>query len=360
MKNVLFIGPYYQSDEWGKNAKGMIDIISNIEDVNLTIRPIWMNNELRINSEEEKIYSKYEDNIFENYDVLIQNVLPQYFIKNESFKTNILYSSLNCFIDSSGWSSNIQLADKIIVSSNLEKEIFSKVTTKNQEIINLNYAPYYKCQKAEDLNLSFYQKKFLFVGGSEPKSGIYETIIAYLSAFNIYDNAILIIATTDDKEVMEQINSIKYKLGIYQNVKMYANIAVVSSNDDQIIEFLTSYSDFYIDVSYNSKIGQGTLSAIFNDKVPILLDTTKESIGSSYPLLVDSFPEISLADKRPFMEMYSGEYYWNMPNTVSLKNILLKAYNEDSTIIKEKLKEFKSSYNLNIRNKIKEAIGCSL
>jgi len=359
MKNVLFIGPYYQSDEWGQNAKGMINILSSIEEVNLTTRPIWMNNQFNIDIEEEKKYSVYEQNVLEQYDVLIQNVLPQYFIKNENFKTNILYSSIDCFIDSSGWSNSIQLADKVLVSSTLEKEIISRMTNLDQEIINLNFAPYYEYKKAKNMDLSFYQKKFLFVGGAEPKSGIYETIIAYLSAFNIYDNVILIIATNEDKEVMGQINSIKQKLGIYQDLKMYSNIAVISTNDNQIIEFLISYCDFYIDVSYNGKIGQGVLSSIFNNRIPIILDTSKDSIEHSYPFLVDSSKEIALLDKRPFVEMYSGEYYWHMPNTLSLKNILLKAYHEDNSIAKQKLEEFKSSYTLDIKNKIKDAINVS-
>jgi len=359
-KKILFVGPYYQQDEWGNNAKGMIDILSSIDNIELTTRPIWLSNQMSIDKEDEIKYENFENDYHAEYDVLIQNCLPQYFIKSGIAKSNVLYTSIDSFIDHSSWSANIGLADSIIVCSELEKQIISKVATDQQNIFNINTVPYFKQKCAKQMDFDFYQKKFLIVSGANPMHGIYEAVISYLSSFNMYDNTILIIATSDDKAIMEQIKIIKAKLGIYQNQKLYPNIAVFSTSNNEIIEFLHQNCDFYIDVGYNSKLSQGSLASIFAGKLPILLDINKNSVGENYPFLVDSSKEICMNDQKPFIEMYTGEYYWHMPNTLSLKEILRAAYHneERNSIAKKIVAEYKESYLANLKQKISEAIGC--
>ena len=43
MKNVLYIGPYRQLDEWGMNSRAFAKMLSQQEGVNLVLRPVWFN-----------------------------------------------------------------------------------------------------------------------------------------------------------------------------------------------------------------------------------------------------------------------------------------------------------------------------
>ena len=43
---VLFIGPYRQNDLWGTTSRDFIKSLSLIEDISLTVRPIFLSDSL--------------------------------------------------------------------------------------------------------------------------------------------------------------------------------------------------------------------------------------------------------------------------------------------------------------------------
>ena len=71
--NILFIGPYRQNDGWGNAAKSYIRALSKIDSVNLCIRPIYMGSST---CEIDEDIIEFEYNSFDEYDIVIQNVLP--------------------------------------------------------------------------------------------------------------------------------------------------------------------------------------------------------------------------------------------------------------------------------------------
>ena len=84
--NVLFIGPYRQNDGWGNAAKAYIKALAGIESVNLCIRPIYMGSSI---CEIDEDIIEFEYNSFDEYDLVIQNVLPSFCDYSSSFKKNV-------------------------------------------------------------------------------------------------------------------------------------------------------------------------------------------------------------------------------------------------------------------------------
>ena len=117
--NILFVGPYRQSDAWGNMSKSLIKTISKIEDYSITIRPIFLSNQ-NLGPVDADII-KYESNRKDSYDVLMQHMLPNYMIYDSSFKQVIGvtgFETLGCKV----WDNSLNLLDKIFVTTEAEKD----------------------------------------------------------------------------------------------------------------------------------------------------------------------------------------------------------------------------------------------
>ncbi len=72
-KKVLFIAPYRQTDGWGDKARALVAMLEQLCD--LTIKPIWFNNEV-IKEQALGHLEKNEQKNEEEFDILIQFGLP--------------------------------------------------------------------------------------------------------------------------------------------------------------------------------------------------------------------------------------------------------------------------------------------
>jgi hypothetical protein len=161
------------------------------------------------------------------------------------------------------------------------------------------------------------------------KTGLRETIAAYLSAFTILDDVILIVATNDSKALEAEIQNIKKALGLFNNDKHFAHIAIISSGDVSVMNYLHEQGDFFIDVSYNARTNQNLMTAIVNNSFPIMLDTCANLLNP-YPFVIQSQEETSLYLQRPLALLYTGHHTWRIPLIRSLKEKMLLAHQKQA------------------------------
>ncbi len=330
MKEILYIAPYRQRDEWGRNSKAFLNLLLQEQDIDLVIRPVWFNHDNNY-YEEQNIINEYELKKIKNKDILIQYGLPNHLNYDGTFNKNIAITHIDCNANNIGWDSHLNLFDKIIVFSEFEKQILldSKVQT---EIYNFNYPPIHSLNNnIQELNLNHLKHNFIFYTSlsTDKKSGFKELLISYLSSFDTLDNVILIVLHNENN-IEKEIDDVKNLLNIYGNEDYYPNVALVNNSNEEIINYLHLNANCYIDISYNSRISQNILKAIYNQRLILLLDNYK--LINEYPFYVKSNDEIISYDKRPLEGLYSGEYTWKVPSTSDLRDKLKQIFNNDNEL----------------------------
>tara|TARA_R110002020_G_scaffold46539_8_gene132355 strand:- start:1272 stop:2333 length:1062 start_codon:yes stop_codon:yes gene_type:complete len=327
MKNVLYVGPYRQNDEWGITSRALVSSLSKNENINLCIRPIWFNqdhNLIDIGS-----LSKYENKkvLPEQKEILIQHGIPTYLNYNGDFQQNIIALSLDCGIENTSWADHIELFDKVLVFSDNEKKLLEKSNIKTPAF-SFKHPPLFENFNMNNLNFQFQGVKFYAKVSLDQKSSLEEIATSYLSAFKIPDNALLTLCVSQNEaeKVASLLDEIKTQLGINTDHDYYNDIAVAPIEDIETMNYIHNVCDYFIDCSYNCRIGQDLLRSIAFGSTPIVLDTCSEFTGEDYDFLVQSNDEIIRYERRPLRNLYSGEGSWKTPNTLSLKEILKFAY----------------------------------
>ena len=308
MKDVLYIGPYRQSDEWGQTAKAIVMALSQ-HDINLTCRPIWFNNEK--NTALPDTFNKAEQNKVEKKQVLIQHGLPSYLNPNYDFETNIAVLSVDCRINNMDWVTHLNMFDKVVVFSKYEKTTLIESGVKT-EIVDFPCPPMFFNSDVADFQLDIPGFKFYSDANFSPNTGLRETIIAYLSSFTSLDDCVLILPSNNVSAFKERIEGIKSELGIYRNNDIYPRIAIIGSNDKATINKLHTEGECYISVGYNCRFSQSLLMAVLNHNLPIVLDTLKTSF-EDWDFTVSSYQECCMAKNRPLPGLYSGKQSWKKP-----------------------------------------------
>lgn len=325
-KGVLFVGPYRQWDEWGKCSRAFAKNVAEHPASKLSIRPAWFNSGKEL-IELEGVLKKCEFSRPESLDVLIQYGLPNMLNYNGRFKKNVAVTSVDCRIDNTDWVIHLNMFDQVVVFSKYEQKLLeqSGVTSK---ILSFKMSPYLEVpSKIAELDIP-HRVKFYTNGSMDQKGGITQTIISYLSSgLTNRDDVILIISTEDEKSVDESIDMIRKSLGVFQNESYYPAIGVSSPGQYQEnINGLHNSCDFYIDSSYNARVGQTMLKAMKENSIVIIPDCLRDVFDYEYPFLISTDLEKCVYTQKPIVGLYSGEFSWSVPNTQSLSEKILKAY----------------------------------
>lgn len=356
MREILYIAPYRQKDEWGKNSKALLNLLLE-QEIDLIIRPVWFNNDNNYN-EQSEIIEEYEIKKIKNNDIIIQYGLPEYLNYNGNFNENVAITHVDCNFRNIGWVDHLNLFDKVIVFSEYEKQLLldSGLSTK---IFNFKLPPFYiENNNLIELNLEHLKNHFTFytVCSKDKRSGLKELLISYLSSFDTLDSVILIILHNEKDGVLEQqIEEIKSSLNKYAIDDYYPNIALISTTEDGIINYLHNNADCFIDTSYNTKVPYNVINALYNQRLTIMPDTY--NIIEKYPLYINTNNEIITYSNPPIHGLYSGEYNWKIPNTIDLQNKLKSVFYNTNDIIeiaKQKIIKFRSSLIHNAQQSIKE------
>lgn len=322
-KGVLFVGPYRQWDEWGKCSRAFVKNIAEHPNSKLSIRPVWFNSAKEI-IEIEGVLKNCEFSRPENLDVLIQYGLPNMLNYNGRFKKNVAVTSVDCRIDNTDWVMHLNMFDQVVVFSKYEQELLeqSGVTSK---ILSFKISPPLGMRIGINEKFDIPQRiKFYTNGSMDQKGGMTQTIISYLSSgLTNRDDVILIIATEDEKSVNQSVDMIRKGLGIFKNESYYPTIGISSLEK---IDGLHKSCDFYIDSSYNARVGQTTLNAMQENSIVIVPDCLRDVFDYEYPFLINTDLEKCVYPQKPIAGLYSGEFSWRVPNTQSLSEKILMAY----------------------------------
>jgi len=355
-KDVLYVGPYRQTDDWGCTSKALLQLLTLQEDLNVVARPVWFNNQ-RGQGLAQDLEASENNTLQGTHDVVIQHGIPTNLNYNGNFKENIAVLSLDCNISNTEWPTHLNLFDRVICFSRFEEIILleSKVTT---PIESFNHPPFFIEARKTSLDYDYTGTKFYTTGSAEPKSGLVETMAAFLSGFSISDEVILIIATSNSDKVSKLAEHIKHSLGIYKDHKRYPNIAIVNTTDPTVMNYLHDISDYFIDLSYNAKVSQAQLAAIsYNNHV---ITTSHIGLGvfnDNYSFRVSHTNEIQLCPERPLDDLYTGEHCWTCPSIRSAQEVMRYAYahgpNEHD---KEMLEKIKSQMFIHPHARIKEIL----
>lgn len=333
--DILFIGPYRQTDGWGAAAQDYIKAISTVSNIKLTTRPIYL--AAANNNEKFSDYEiiNYEKNHSDKYDMVIQNVLPEHLFYDSRFGKNIGLFTLEINdLSNSNVIRNINRMDEIWVPSEIEKSSLissgcnKPIKTISQPLSINEISPENKIVFDKLSNDTF---KFYTIGENVFRKNFEALITAYHLEFNISDNAALIIKTSGNslKELQDFEKHIQNKLGLN---KTYKPIIFVTSrlSYKQIIDLHYS-CDCFVMPSYGEAFCRPAAEALCLGKNPIVNKNTgmKDYINNDNGFLVNSHKTPVMLNQNPIVnnkDYYNSHQYWYQINMYDLMTSMRKAY----------------------------------
>lgn len=214
MNNILYIGPYKDSNGYGYSSRRFIECLMSDENINLSIRPLFYNRSHEIYPLVTEKYNDYEQNSSKFYDVVIQHGYPDFFVYDKRFGKNIGITQIETKnIQKSGWRDKLNLMDEIWTSS-----IYAKDSMMDLNItcpVRVIPEPYdISSYGSSGLNPFFDIKDgnrpFIFytIGQYTEKKNIKGIILAFLLEFNKIDNVRLFIKTGNYNIDAKELESI--------------------------------------------------------------------------------------------------------------------------------------------------------
>lgn len=311
-KEVLYIGPYRQNDEWGKTSRAFLQLLINSV-TKVVARPLYYSNNLVEFGDITE-----EHNYIKEKDVIIQHGLPETLSYEGGFKLNIAITKVDCRIDNLDWVENLKLFDKICVFSAYEKQLLKKSGIREDKIFAFDLPPVLSNEPQEELVLDIPELNsktvFYTTAGIHRDSGLSETIISYYHSFSSLDNVILIIFSNDSENIKNMIEEIKKKMNL--STSRCPDIGIIS-NDPKALAYAHNNYNYYINVGYNLSPNQEILDCLMGKSRAIVLDTVM-FLDACFP--IQSRDEVCLKNDRPIPNLYSGLHTWKVPNTVSISN----------------------------------------
>lgn len=356
--NVLFIGPYRQQDYWGKISRSFINLLSK-EDIKLVTRPLYYN--IANKAEDIGNIEQYEFNSIDSKDIIIQFGLPMSLNYSGEFKKNIAATMTSSMIKNIGWTYQLNLFEDVLVFSEQEKEILKSSGVKSN-IKNLITPPIEFDNTMQKIPIDL-RNKFVFYSDADinTTSGLKQTLVSYLSEFNISNNVCLVLFCDqqNSEEYTKYTELVKKELDIFHDYRNYAEVIIIGTKDQGAINYAHDNFDCYINVGFNMNMNMQIFQA-FNFMRPcLLLDSCRGFLKSEYPCSVDSIEETCVSpEQRPVPHLNSGENFWKIPSTKSMKQLMRKI-SESKNIIdtsKQMICDFNHNHKSELEKGIKEIL----
>jgi len=348
--NILFIGPYRQADTWGAISKSLIKSISMIENVGLTTRPIFLSNSIDGNIE-PNIF-KFEANREEEYDVLIQHTLPHYMIYRGEFDKVVGFTSF----ETKGyeqWDNYLKLLDKVLVSTEAEKEGTSKEIREKTFSIGV-------AQEVNSLKNEIPADRFTFYcfgGGLESRTSVKEVIQAYFSEFHLNDSVSLVLQVNDQQRAQALVDQVAQEVGFY-SLPYYPHIHLVDKEDG-----LHDNCNCFIDVSSSIGFNPETAKALLKGNTPIVLKGSgrDEYVKEESGFIVDSIEDFLICPDRPLKDMFLARETCFKPSLAALRSNMREAFEDRISLIRKSKSGVASTEMLSYekQSKLIEEILCS-
>lgn len=310
--NVLYLGPYRQTDGWGQASRSVASLLNTIPDINLEIRPLWLNNEVGVTKLGDLDIA--ETNRLSSHDIVIQHTLPNHMVYDGTFSQNIGITSVDCRMKGSSWVDSLNRMDKVIVFTDHESDMlrYSGVTVPIESLV---FAPLTPSGSTQALEFPDARFRMYSTASLDPRSGLDELLIAYLASFRPEHGALLMLMSDDQDKLKEKIHGIKRAMGLYNNDDQYPHICVINSTHQSVINALHDHCNVFIDVSFDARPSLIATRAMLSGNLPIILDTYPAVNGS---LCVESYRERIVYANRPLRELYTAHNTWCRPYIESL------------------------------------------
>jgi hypothetical protein len=348
--NILFIGPYRQSDAWGETSKGFIKTLLSVEDFSVTARPIFMSDQYSGSVDADIL--RCESNKKDKYDVLIQHMLPNFMVYDSRFKQVVGITSLEtagCKV----WNNNLNLLDKIFVTTEAERSALSN--NLQSKTYNIGVA-----KDKADNNVDKIFNPFTFYamgGGLESRSGIRDSLSAYCTEFNINDNVKFVLQANDTQKATNLIQQVYSDLGLY-SADYYPEIHIVNDPSG-----LHENCNCFVDCSYSLGFGSENLAALSAGSTPMVLKNSgkDEYINKENGFIVESFEDIVFCPDRPMAGIFTAKETYFKPIVSSIREQMRECFSSKINYLSKsrKCKELAMSVGHEARaSKIKEIL-CS-
>tara|TARA_R110002020_G_scaffold96911_3_gene231534 strand:+ start:161 stop:1276 length:1116 start_codon:yes stop_codon:yes gene_type:complete len=346
--NLLFIGPYRQDDGWGNAAKAYIRALAKIESVNLCIRPIQMGASV-CDIDEDII--EFEYNSFDEYDIVIQNVLPSFCDYSDKFKKNIClaYTETN-MLSETGWVQKLNLMDEVWVPSSQEKQnlLDSGVNVPiSVTPIPLDIEKITSVQ--EELNINEIDESsfmFLVCGEFIERKNIPSVISAFHAEFSPQENVELLIKTNrsgvDGHQLLnlvtEKANNAKARLRMYPNIETYKNNYIITDKmQEEHLLALFKRADCFVMASHGESWCMPAAECMALGTPCIVTSHTgmTEFVNDENGWVVDSIETYVATKDAPLPYLYTAHETWRQVDSMELRKSMREAY-EDSMMLTNK------------------------
>lgn len=292
MKNILYVGPYKQSDGWGGAAKDYLRSFSYAckkLGYNLKAKNIFLANNIDTDISDD--IRDLESNISScKYDTIIQKALPQAICPIYPYKNIALCVFEQRNLQHSSYIKQVfGRMDATLVPSNIEKITLEdcglkKVYNISQPINCVEIDKAVGLGKKENtnfLNLNTKYKhhiKFGFIGSFISRKNIMNLIIAFNNEFSTNDKVVLVIKTDQmSKQQREMIvKNLETSLASQKyNRKLKDNIIIITDRMDQQSLFnLHSNIDVFVCASKGEAFCRPLAESIRTGSYPLAVEGT--------------------------------------------------------------------------------------
>lgn len=356
MKNVLFIGPYRQSDGWGNASKEYLRALKKTK-YNVVSRPVYLNAQRTFETTNE--FTDTENKHCNSYDVVIQNCLPHMFRKLGRVK-NIGISFFESTVKYTPWIECIKMMDEMWVSSEFEQQLLMPLKSKVIPIPVDTQKYYMPFRYNNYLEPYSHEYKFYFIGELIERKNVEALIKAFHLEFAINEPVRLVLKVNKVGMSQDQvrnftgglIKNIKESLGRYDNLKDYKVEIVIPnflSSDD--INGIHAQCDCFVMPSSGEGFCIPALDAVgFGSFILVNRNSSMNQFMTDTDdngILVDSHESPATSKDKPLRFLYNGLDQWYTVDLKSLMNAMRTAYEHrhDKTILKERNKTKISSYS---------------
>ncbi len=369
---ILYIGPYRQQDGWG-NASRLFLSALNKTGHDITIKPIFMGSS-KIEGSLGPELDTLESNRFDNYDVLIQHTLPDYFEYHGDFGKNIgMFFSETGSLQYTNWISQCNLLDEIWVSSYIERDnLLDSGVTKPIKIVPIPTDVKKYQQSYDKLIVPQFEKifNFYFVGEYIQRKNIPALLMAFNLEFGQAEPVNLVIKTNKGgvhpvqllQQVQADIKHLKETLRVYHDLSRYPVETIITDflSEQDMCKLHTS-CDCFVMPSRGEAWSLPAMDALGFGKPVISTSNigTSQFVNNENGWNVLSHTAPVLASDPPMVNLYTGRETWQNIDIIALRAAMREAFEN-----KEKYKN-KSSVALDTVyeytfEKVAEQIKCLL
>lgn len=335
--NILYVGMYRQGDGWGNSSRNTVRSL-DLTGHNLAIRPVYLNRFSREAVDDHLL--ALESKSLDSYDVLVQHVLPDYFVRDTRFGRNIgFFHSETTNLQYTGWVEKCNLMDEIWVSSRQEQLNLEESGVR----VPVHVVPMgFDTEKYQgewpflDIPDAVRTYNFYTVADFTERKNLDDLITAFHLAFGPEDPVKLIIKTggTDydriEATLKAKCKAIKDKLRVRSHYQQ--EILVIGHLEEANLYGLHQQCHCFVLPSYGESVCIPMVDAIGFGNRAIVTQHTGMSSYFTAPHwdddiqpqveLIHSSREPVLTNNPPLAHIYSAREEWQKPSLSSLVSLL--------------------------------------